>query len=864
MPHGKLNTWNAILLKRNKINFGNTVKGKNVLSAAGIDISGNKLNLPLSSPQAHKSTDDCIQERTVYSQSNRHKSYNLNKSNFNNRSTRCIGKGYEYRRNEVDIEMLPKSLYKQIFGNDQGPKIPVEQVARARKHLSEHELLDKKADFLPYVNLKLPSLVGKNVEEHFYNIAEAQCAPYRNLISGLLKTLPEMPTTWLKQAGWTKYEPGHEPCSVSFPPEDALVFDIEECMHAGQGPTLATAVSTTAWYSWVSDALADVLVTGEESSQTTDKKHFTPTDLINLESKRYETPLQAKVSQVPKVVIGHNVSFDRARVKEQYWLQCSATRFIDTMSLHIAVSGVTSFQKILLSAKKVDQCEENYFDVDFGDSWTDKSSLNNLNDVHKLYCGGNNLDKSSRDIFVKGSLKQVADNFNELVTYCANDVKATHEVLVAIFPMFLERFPHPATLAGMLELSIAYLPVNQSWLQYIRDSNEVHNDLEAEAKILLAKKANEACRLLHNDEYKEDPWLWDQDWSTQELKLKKETSKVKSKASGDWDEEDQNDPLAEKFHYLVKQKSLLPTRRPHLPGYPTWYRKLCPQINIYDNEEEDSWTPGPTLISSGMTIAPKLLRLTWEGYPLHKINKNGWGLIIPGRPIFGGDEDLSAVPVESIKKMAPQPPSQHSDAEISLNALGDAVEKNISKRDFYNSQKSLKDGKEPAWYQGTGVWCPEVNIPGCWFRKLPHPDGANKNVGNPMARDFISRLSEGTLKGEGDAASLLEIKNALSYWHNNRDRVTSQQVVWLGNDTLPRNVRKAMDKDIMDSTEFGAIIPQLLVFGTLTRRAVERTWLTASNAVTQRVGSELRAMIRVPAGYHLVGADVDSQVSFIV
>ena len=51
--------------------------------------------------------------------------------------------------------------------------------------------------------------------------------------------------------------------------------------------------------------------------------------------------------------------------------------------------------------------------------------------------------------------------------------------------------------------------------------------------------------------------------------------------------------------------------------------------------------------------------------------------------------------------------------------------------------------------------------------------------------------------------------------------------------------------------------------GTLTRRAVERTWLTASNAKADRIGSELKSMIQAPPGYVFVGADVDSQELWI-
>jgi len=75
-------------------------------------------------------------------------------------------------------------------------------------------------------------------------------------------------------------------------------------------------------------------------------------------------------------------------------------------------------------------------------------------------------------------------------------------------------------------------------------------------------------------------------------------------------------------------------------------------------------------------------------------------------------------------------------------------------------------------------------------------------------------------------------------------------------------------------------LPQLIAAGTVTRRAVESTWLTASNpkVITaaskftshisfsiqdNRVGSELKSLVRAPNGYKLVGADVDSQELWI-
>ena len=51
--------------------------------------------------------------------------------------------------------------------------------------------------------------------------------------------------------------------------------------------------------------------------------------------------------------------------------------------------------------------------------------------------------------------------------YCANDVVSTHEVLGVLLPQFLQRCPHPVTLAGMLEMGGAYMPVDTSWNKYI-------------------------------------------------------------------------------------------------------------------------------------------------------------------------------------------------------------------------------------------------------------------------------------------------------------------------------------------------------------------------------------------------------------
>ena len=66
-----------------------------------------------------------------------------------------------------------------------------------------------------------------------------------------------------------------------------------------------------------------------------------------------------------------------------------------------------------------------------------------------------------------------------------------------------------------------------------------------------------------------------------------------------------------------------------------------------------------------------------------------------------------------------------------------------------------------------------------------------------------------------------------------------------------------------DNNGFGAIAAQVVVSGTVSRRAVEKTWLTASNARSDRIGSELKSLVQAPKGWKFVGADVDSEELWI-
>ncbi|KAH0620033.1 hypothetical protein JD844_014545 [Phrynosoma platyrhinos] len=708
----------------------------------------------------------------------------------------------QQRINPLGIQMLSKGLHEQIFRGAQ-VQYSDEDTQKSVEHLQKHDLWGKETSTIPDVQLQLPHMYGSNIDEHFRILAQKQSLPYLEAAKELLQCkIPPMPPEWAWEVGWTQYGQSGEKKAVDFPDEQAFVFDVEVCMEEGHCPTLAVAVSPSAWYSWCSKRLLERRYTW--SSQ------LTLSDLIPLET----SSSSSKQEWQERLVVGHNVSFDRAHIKEQYMIQIGSW------------------------------------------DWVNISSINNLVDVHALYVGGQPLEKEARELF-------------DLMKYCACDVLATHEVFQEQLPLFLERCPHPVTFAGMLEMGVSYLPVNQNWERYLDEAQLTYEELQKEMKKSLMKLADSACQLLHEERYKDDPWLWDLDWDLQEFKQKKKVGRKKA--------QDGNEELPK----MVEKNSMMECQED--PGPPTEEEEQSTHESqlLLDRLKETvalqpkriQHLPGhPGLISLQMRVTPKLMRLAWDGFPLHYSEKYGWGYLVPGRKDnlaeHTPDDEMHACPFrviehlyrEHCKEKGKEEPISldtpleeelmltenstvwqkveelsHLDMDMDINPITGQL-----RQDTMESTQS-----HPEYHHGNGPYN-EVNVPGCWFFRLPHKDGNDNNVGSPFAKDFLPKMEDGTLKagiGATDGTQALEINKKISFWRNAHKRI-----------------RHA---DYDEESCYGAILPQVITAGTITRRAVEPTWLTASNARADRVGSELKAMVQAPPGYHLVGADVDSQELWI-
>jgi len=272
----------------------------------------------------------------------------------------------------------------------------------------------------------------------------------------------------------------------------------------------------------------------------------------------------------------------------------------------------------------------------------------------------------------------------------------------------------------------------------------------------------------------------------------------------------ESDPWLSRLDWSVRRPEKV--KRPELPSvlWPKWYWDLtAPKKDL---------PRGTVDITIRTRFSPLLLKLSWQGWPLFRSKEHGWTFRVPANGEF-----TSRTKALTFEK--------EEDAGFAA----------VNKEQLPTS----KTGGESA-------------IPSFCFYKLPHKDGEKANVGNPLAKTFIAYSQDGTMTSpDATAKDALDLNAQCSYWISARDRVLKQMVIWQ-NDSRDLGFPVGSEQ-----RKWGVILPQVVTMGTVTRRAIEKTWLTASNAKKNRVGSELKSMVQAPDGYAIVGADVDSEELWI-
>jgi DNA polymerase gamma 1 len=447
---------------------------------------------------------------------------------------------------------LSPEMEKKVFGEKTEKYVPTPMeknsiIEEMEKFGVEFPIKNPDSFFIPEFNL--PDLEADTIQEHFKKISESLVGEKSEVMKDFANSsAPRVPQNILNKKGWVRYA-AEEISIVPYPLEDIFIFDCETFVKGSNfgHPILATAVSDKAYYIWMHESYVNP----------------------NIEYEPTLVPVGKN-----KIIIAHNVAFDRARTEEAYLLAEDVNFWFDTMSAHINVSGLASGQRWYFLQKN------NKWNLS-RPQWSDKGCLNNLIDCYNFHCHPivplEPEDKKIRDIFVVSeTMEEIVRYKEDLNRYALNDVKITYELYSILFLKYLQSNPSLTTLLGHFAIGSAQLPVVDDWDKWFADCEHQWEKSIARQEEILGEMADE----LYTDwsagfiEPEDDPWLSQLDWSM-DTKVSKNGKVGK--------------------YYMI----------------PAWYK---PRIK----------TGKPMEISTKNRLSHILLRLKWDGKPIKYFTDMGW------------------------------------------------------------------------------------------------------------------------------------------------------------------------------------------------------------------------------------------------
>uniref|UniRef100_A0A914HVI7 DNA-directed DNA polymerase n=1 Tax=Globodera rostochiensis TaxID=31243 RepID=A0A914HVI7_GLORO len=688
-----------------------------------------------------------------------------------------------------NIQLVSRRLHKHLFG----------KATYANSSAKEDSI---------EARLELPSLhVSGNLMEHFRVEASAQFEGYQKLLESVLWTkernrIPRRPKEWSVQPGWTAYDPigwNAVPRPVPFPAEDLLFFDVEVCMKDGRLPTLAVALSHTKWYSWCSTRMAD--------ADNELPEFVRPEHLISM----------GNLGQRKRLVIGHNVAFDRTFISEQYAIHETALRFWDTMSMHIAIGGMADHQrdlftknnnypslaKLLFSkpgqsdgpeiAMEALTKEQTTHLKEFNKIvrvWKKRTCRNSLDALHEKYCnkekplvvrkfeekdGKMEQNLSEESANVKHSAKEQVEWDKKYQSFfktaSIEQIRSNAQVRlfsIIVPAIFKYRFPHPVTYCGMLEMGNPYLPITSNWRTFFAKCEDESSNLKDVTANKFVKSARNLIEELDVEsehgirKFELDPWMWVSDWNRKLLR----------------------------------------------PQWPLWYSGLF--MHFQDAEIHIDLLTGDRIKMQTREI-PRIFGLCYGRYPLFYKSNYGWGFLVPNANC---SDDLPKDEKVLLRR--------NEYVNFPVREIHELIRRNKSR-----------------------------NVPKIPFyaMKPVSTSGKARNMGTPFDKSNYKNFEEGVLYPTRYGEVLKDFlvsKSVTRFWGNYRDRYREELPVWLD-----------------EKMQMGALVPSVIPSGTVTRRATHKLWLTSTNPKENVVGSDMKSMVQCADGWKFVGADVDSQEQWL-
>ena len=525
-------------------------------------------------------------------------------------------------RNCLGYETLSPSMMEKIVGKDLFPKtLSDNDIVEILTIFNEFELNDPSKvpdnESLPSDIFPVDNLIGKDIDEHFHNISKKITGNLKSKLSKFCNIkLPTLPSNYNNiSPGWNIWDnikKEWQTC-INGILEDIAIFDVETFVQSPEGnwSVLGTAVTEKTYYIWAHEAFL-------EPEYTFRKELIDPGPFV-------------------KILIGHNVCFDHARVKQSYSLSDSPYTWIDTRSMFNICHGLTSDLMTLFDQHGFDKPQNPY--SKYGAKADLVSAYNfyyrHSEPMHKS-------DKKIRDVFVKcesiKEMHEVAGDKSVLMDYAIKDTYYTFKLFSKLFPEYLWHCPSEIALAAMAILGNPHLPLDNNFWEWFENCEKLFHEKQKYIGDTFREIADKIMELYELDEIDidGDPWISQLDWSMNTLTTKKTIKKYKIFAFDGTEDiisvshgEKVNDTInnyaaaSSKEYEITKTGNIkskkieeiveIVPRYPHLYRIPKWYLDACAKP-----------------ITTKSNLSHYLLGLKWQGKPVIMTSDQGWCTHIDG------------------------------------------------------------------------------------------------------------------------------------------------------------------------------------------------------------------------------------------
>lgn len=493
----------------------------------------------------------------------------------------------------AEIKRASDRIHQTLLGWTPEEPSPSQQ-RKIRAKLEPFDLQDAKDGNTP-VDLPLPDWMGtysEMVQEAVDHVGHSgeRLADLKRFVD---LEVPELPSGNLPSLpGWYRYShegdytnPGWH-CVKGLPSGNVLVLDFETVNISGFWyPFCMAALTSEGWYLWLADLTLYPCDPWIETLKVTDPKtgKVKKADLERTYGPRLATTIAGPIGAT---IIGHNIQYDRQYLTEEYLIDDSQNRFVDTMGAWIATRGMGNQQRVTYRATAGEYATED----SNAPMWTEDTGTNGLADVYNFYTG-ETLDKGVRDAIEAKGLIYITENLPEVAWYCIKDVWATFKVARSLLPELMVAQPNPVSLLGQLELGSSWLPLSSERYPGYYDRAESAYSLTAGevARGLLEIALEVASQGDPSTNYQlvEDQLL-QLDWTLGRLELKPEILET----LGDLD-------------YSGLEKVTTKTGKNYLKA-PLWFRDFVKNPSLHSR------------------LVPSFLQAQYLGTPVIWIDDQGW------------------------------------------------------------------------------------------------------------------------------------------------------------------------------------------------------------------------------------------------